>query len=104
MGPLTDRMRTCAAAITASQSGGNLDMKLMSGDAARLLTEAANLLDVRQAGTAGDPPARQQDGAVMYWTSGKAPQHTTRHFDDGSKHCLVRGNDAQAMRSTGRGK
>ena len=102
---LIDQMRTCAAAITASQSNGNFDMKLLSGDVARLLTEAAeiiargeieiiakseiDLLDVQQ-----DPPLAEI-GALM-------PRLTTRHFDDGSKHCLVRGNDAQAMRSIGR--
>jgi hypothetical protein len=43
---LVDRMRTCAAAIEASQTSGNpWDLALLGSDAARLLTEAADLLD-----------------------------------------------------------
>jgi len=44
---LVDRMRTCAAAIKASQTSGNpWDLALLGNDAARLLTEAADALDV----------------------------------------------------------
>ena len=95
---LVNQMRTCAAAIVASQSSGNLDMKLMASDAVRLLTEAAELLEVQQEPLATILPSR--------------PTHRTRHFDDGSKHCLATnrsqinrsqcGNDPQAMRSIGR--
>jgi hypothetical protein len=82
---LVDQMRTCAAAILASQSSGKpLDMNLMAGDAARLLTEAADLLDVHEPINAAVTQALQ------------------RHFDDGSKRGLSRGNDRQAMRSIGR--
>jgi hypothetical protein len=81
---LVDQMRTCAAALTASQVSGNLDINLMAGDAARLLTEAADLLDVHEPINAAVTQALQ------------------RHFDDGSKRNRLSGNDAQAMRSIGR--
>lgn len=82
---LVDQMRTCAAAITASQSSGNLDVNLMASDAARLLTEAADLLDIQQ----------EPLGAILV-----AQRH--RHFDDGSKRGNACGNDPQALRSIGR--
>ena len=46
MSELTDRMRTCAAAIEASKVSGNpWDTTLVANDAAALLTEAADRLD-----------------------------------------------------------
>lgn len=92
---LVDQMRTCAAAITASQSSGKLDMNLMVSDAARLLTEAADLLDVQS-----EPLAAILLPQASY-TSRQA-LHASRHFDDGSKRNIARGNDPQAMRSIGR--
>lgn len=45
MSELTDRMRTCAAAIEASKKGSVWDLALVANDAISLLSQAADLLD-----------------------------------------------------------
>jgi hypothetical protein len=85
---LVDRMRTCAAAIEASQTSGNpWDLALLGNDASRLLRIAADALDAPE--PLGEPmellpaapPPKQADPTpppVAVW-GGDLPPVKPRH-------------------------
>jgi hypothetical protein len=94
-------MRTCAAAILASQSSGNpWDISAMGCDAARLLIEAADVLAVRDVPVLSERERQSCPSGIA--APGTPIEKAYRPFDDGSKRGLARGNDQQAMRFIGR--
>lgn len=77
------QMRTCAAAMLANSGNNNTPFQRLYGDAARLLTEASNLLDVPE--PLGEPmqvleAARKEanPGAPTWTAAGELPAAVPR--------------------------